>query len=296
MGNTSTTDMNTGFAATSLISVYSGNYSTVVGDNTFNFSTPFYWNGNSNVVVNMCFDNGAATSGLDFMEGATAPAGATRGSSRCFETDPGPGCSLGAVNIDYDRIRVTFGAIAGNPVETLLNSNRTEYIGNNGVYNFYNGINIISKIENAAANLGCVSSTIFEAGNTWQSFSAGQRSQKVIEITPTTNSGSSYTVGIYYTLAELDGKTPSTSENCKNKCSYAGYCKCRQYCQRCHNRNSIWYRIFVYGNLYRILEIFPDRSRCCIAGYSYFFQWLIKQPGTQPATMENDQSVEPGLF
>ena len=52
--------MQFGFASASLTQVYTGNYSTVMGDNLFNFSTPFEWDGNSNIVVNLCFDNGAA--------------------------------------------------------------------------------------------------------------------------------------------------------------------------------------------------------------------------------------------
>ena len=210
MGNTTTTDMQFGFANASLSQVYSGNYSTVAGDNTFNFTTPFAWDGTSNIIVNFCFDNGAATSGLDQMEAATTPAGATRGSSWSNVADPGPGCSLNAAFVGTNRIRATFGASAGNPIETILNNNRSEFIPNNGAYYFYNGSNILSSLSNASASLGCVSSNIFEAGTTWQSFAVGQRSQKVFEITPTTNSGTSYTVGIYYTLAELAGKTPST--------------------------------------------------------------------------------------
>ena len=96
-----------------------------------------------------------------------------------------------------------------NAVATILNTSNTEYIANNGNYNFYNGTTIISSISNASANLGCVSSNVFEAGNTWQAFNAGLRSQKVVEIIPTANSGASYTVGLYFTAAELAGLTPA---------------------------------------------------------------------------------------
>ncbi len=96
-----------------------------------------------------------------------------------------------------------------NAVATVLNTARTEYIPNNGTYNFYNGTSIISSITTASANLGCVTSNVFEAGNTWQAFQSGFRSQKVIDITPTTNSGATYTVSLYFTLAELDGQNPA---------------------------------------------------------------------------------------
>ncbi len=95
-----------------------------------------------------------------------------------------------------------------NAVATVLNTAQTEYIANNGTYNFYNGTSIISSLTTASANLGCVTANVFAAGNTWQVFESGFRSQKVIDITPTTNSGAAYTVTLYFTLTELDGQTP----------------------------------------------------------------------------------------
>ncbi|MFT3936315.1 MAG: M43 family zinc metalloprotease [Chitinophagaceae bacterium] len=41
--------------------VYSNNYSTVNGLNTFTFSTPFVWDGVSNIVIVICYDNGSTT-------------------------------------------------------------------------------------------------------------------------------------------------------------------------------------------------------------------------------------------
>jgi len=37
--------------------VWSGNYNPTIGMNTFNFSAPHYWDGTSNILVEMCFDN-----------------------------------------------------------------------------------------------------------------------------------------------------------------------------------------------------------------------------------------------
>ena len=97
------------------------------------------------------------------------------------------------------------------PIETVLNNNKTEYLANNGTYYFYSSAtgNIMNRLSVASASLGCVSSNIFEAGTTWQSFLGGQRSQKVFDITPTTNPGSSHTIGLYLTSAELGGKPPA---------------------------------------------------------------------------------------
>ena len=56
-------------------------------------------------------------------------------------------------------------------------------------------------------SLGCVSSTLEEAGTTWLNYQGGQRSAKVFKVTPATNGGSTnYTLSLYFTNAELDGK------------------------------------------------------------------------------------------
>ena len=96
------------------------------------------------------------------------------------------------------------------PVETILNNNKTEYVANNGSYDFYSSAtgNVMNNITGASASLGCTSSNIFAAGNTWQPFFGGMRSQKVFEILPATNPGASSTITLYYTAAELAGKTP----------------------------------------------------------------------------------------
>ncbi|MBI5371512.1 MAG: T9SS type A sorting domain-containing protein [Sphingobacteriales bacterium] len=98
------------------------------------------------------------------------------------------------------------------PVETVLNRNQTEHLASNGTYYFYASAsgNIINSINGATGTLDCVSSTVFEAGSSWQAFAGGQRSQKVIEVTPASNSGSTYSIGLYFTAAELGGKPPAS--------------------------------------------------------------------------------------
>lgn len=58
MGTTALTDLSAGFATYSAIQVYTNaSYAPVVGTNTHTFSTPFYWDGVSNVIVETCFTN-----------------------------------------------------------------------------------------------------------------------------------------------------------------------------------------------------------------------------------------------
>ena len=210
LGTTTATSMQYGFPSGSLTQVYSGDYSTVLGNNLFTFSTPFIWDGTSNVLVNMCFDNGAIVSSYDYLDGTQTPLGAGIRATSWSSGGANSGCTSSASYVSDARPSMIFAASNGNPVETILNNNRSEYVSTNGLYYIYNGSNIINSINNATANLGCVNSSIFAAGNSWSAFQSGEVSQKIIQITPTTNTGSSSTIGLYYTLAELGGKLPSS--------------------------------------------------------------------------------------
>ncbi len=58
MGSTSLNVLTTTFIASGLTQVYaSSSYTATTGWNMHNFSTPFYWNGTSNIIVEICFTN-----------------------------------------------------------------------------------------------------------------------------------------------------------------------------------------------------------------------------------------------
>lgn len=201
-----TTVIGGGAFETSITTVYGPtNYSTVAGVNTFNLTTPFFWDGTSNLIIEFCYDNVSGT--------ATDNVSGTSGLQRCDldRQNASSGCAMTVANFSSaSRPVVTF--TVGSSVESVLNNNRTEHIGDNGSYYFYTSAtsNIINSLASASASLGCVTSNIFETGTTWQAFSGGQRSQKVIDIAPTTNPGATSTVGLYFTLAELGGKAPAS--------------------------------------------------------------------------------------
>lgn len=211
MGNTTASNLSTGFVSAAFTQVYTGNYSSVSGTNTFQFSTPFVWDGSSNVVVNFCFDNGSTSgSAADVVDGTTSPLGTGTRATTYSSSTSGSGCALPAQFISDVRITATFDASSGNPIATLQNVTKTEYIANNGEFQFYNATEIISNISNASASLGCVTVRIFEAGLSWQTFYAGPRSQKVFDVAVSTNNTATYNIGLYFTAAELAGKTPGT--------------------------------------------------------------------------------------
>lgn len=208
--NTGSTGFPTALFETGTTLCYTGDYSTVPGMNTFTFATPFNWDGISNLLVEMCYDN-AATSNDDIIKGSLTATCMTT----WRRTNTGTGCSLSAVNQTFGsffaRPDITINGVTGKAIETIQGNNVTEYAAGAGTHYFYtngNG-NIISNLSNLSANLGCATTNVFEAGNTWQSFSTGLRSQKVVEVTPSQNMGASYTIGLYYTAAELAGFTPT---------------------------------------------------------------------------------------
>jgi hypothetical protein len=62
IGTTSATSLTSGYASTTLTPVYTGTVTTSVGWNEYAFSTPFFWNGTDNIVVDVCFDNSSWSS------------------------------------------------------------------------------------------------------------------------------------------------------------------------------------------------------------------------------------------
>jgi len=212
MKNTSNSNFATITFETGATSCYSQDYSTIAGLNTLTLTSPFSWDGTSNLLIEICYDNVTATGTGDLVSTNTT----TDDKGVWNRAAAGTGCSLAAAFNNagpFVRPDVALtGNLAGNPIETVLNNNRSEYVGNNGTYYFYNGVNILNSLTATSANLGCVSSNIFNAGNTWQSFLGGFRSQKVFDIAPTTNPGATYTVSLYFTAAELStySATPGT--------------------------------------------------------------------------------------
>ncbi len=69
----------------------------MVGDNNFTFTTPFAWDGTSNVAVQFCFDNPALVdAAADVMEGTSGPLASGNYPSLFsnYQTAPsGSGCS-----------------------------------------------------------------------------------------------------------------------------------------------------------------------------------------------------------
>jgi trimeric autotransporter adhesin len=207
--NTASTSFSVLAFETGTVAGYSQDYSTIAGMNTLTLTAPFTWDGVSNVLVEICYDNAAVSGGGDNVSTNTT----VDVKGIWNRANAGTGCTLAAgFNSAGSFIRpdITFTAQAGNTVASTLNTNRSEYIASNGTFYFYSGNDILTRVTGAAANLGCVSTNILEAGTTWQPLISGQRSQKVFDISPATNPASAYNIGLYFTAAELAGKPPAS--------------------------------------------------------------------------------------
>ncbi|MGC4103493.1 T9SS type A sorting domain-containing protein [Ferruginibacter sp.] len=223
MANTANTNLGAGFAPETLTPVYTSDYSTVVGNNVFNFTTPFVWNGTSNLVVQFCFDNspGTAEGVTDVVEGIGAPLGTgVRASTYSnWTTATGSGCTLAAAFIDDNRVNATLLATFGSPVATALNSTKTEFLGGfNDLFYYTPTGEILARILNLSGqNYGCTQVLIDRAGNGtsqfWNTNPANYLMNKTYQVLPTTNSTTGkYEITFYFTAAEKQGWEAATGQ------------------------------------------------------------------------------------
>ncbi|HEX5024033.1 MAG TPA: zinc-dependent metalloprotease [Agriterribacter sp.] len=197
-------------------------YTTVNGWNIFNFTTPFVWNGSSNIAVEICFDNETTASGnADIIYAYSDGSGAADGSM--IESE-GIACSSNFSNVAYYQggikpIIMLAYSRQGNPVANTISTSREEYLGAfNEVY-FYDKLEpqkIIAKIKNLDNwDYGCTTISIDREGNGtvpfWNDDPVQQLTQKTFFVTPQNNNPSGkYEITLYYTKAEKAGYETAT--------------------------------------------------------------------------------------
>jgi hypothetical protein len=200
-----------------MTTVYSSaSYPTVAGWNNFILSTAFVWDGINNLAIEICHNNSTADAGnaadqvRTFLDGGTAGQGST-----VFQN--GINCSQAFSSISFfgsgRKPIIRLGnVVIGTSIETVAVSNTSIHMESGSNDYFYSNNNrLLMRLTGISAPLGCVSSSLNEAGTAWLSYQGGQRSAKVFAVTPTTNGATAnYTVSLYFDNAELDGKTPAT--------------------------------------------------------------------------------------
>jgi Zn-dependent metalloprotease len=218
MANTTSTDLSTAYASGTFTTVYSGNFTTYAGWDTINFSTPFTWNGTDNVAVNVCWgSNSASFSANDQMAGVNMSS--TLITNRTGTSGgAGTGCSLGWSGGGTGTARPFMRFRQNKPpasIETTASSTRVWNVKTGTEVYFYTptaDTNVITGLNNETADLGCVTSTVTQAGVGFTAavFSGANRSRKEISITPTTGAGATYDVMFYMTNTELNAVAPGT--------------------------------------------------------------------------------------
>ncbi len=96
-------------------SVPQADYTPVVGANTFTFSSPFFWNGTDNILIEICNGSASATGGVTYTNNPTIPftSGLSFNGSHTFRIDNqnGPLCgttSTTNTGLQTDRPNLTF--------------------------------------------------------------------------------------------------------------------------------------------------------------------------------------------
>lgn len=203
--------------------VYSkSEFTTALGWNDFKFTTPFIWDGKSNIVVEYCYNSTTGT-GLDRLAGYNTGEPSTY---YLFVLKTGGDCatefdSFTAFGSGF-RPNIKLGnTLPGTVVETEAGQAKSENIGTGSDYYFYSNKNkIIAKVGNLDTQLGCVEAKVSTAGTKWENFMAVKRSAKSFDITPAISNGNAgYNVSLYFTEAELGGKDPNQLKIAKTTAS-----------------------------------------------------------------------------
>lgn len=201
-------------------------YSTVNGWNTFTLDNPFAWDGSSNIVVEICYDNGSAdaTQNVDrtigYKDGGTAAQGNT-----FFENNINCSSSFSSVTYYQEGLKpqVRFGrTTTGTTVRSSLIT-RNEYFGeNNDLYVYTSSNEILARVRNLSShNYGCLDVMIDRAGTGastfWNNNAANRIMDKTFRIVPAANNVSgSYEITLYYTAAEVAGWEAATGQSFNN--------------------------------------------------------------------------------
>lgn len=206
----------------------SANYITVNGWNTFKFSSPFIWNGVDNILIEICTDNGAVYgNGYDVVHAYSNGEqeaigdmmyGAVTGCDQNFSSVAYYAYGVKPIiKMDYPD--------PGNPIQTMVCTSSTEYLGPYGEVFFYDNSKpqkIIGKIKNLSDwNYGCINLKIDRSGNDakpfWSLNKAQYLAKKTFFITPEHNNPSGkYEITLYYTAAEKAGYESATGGKWEN--------------------------------------------------------------------------------
>lgn len=203
-------------------------YTTVNGLNTFVLDAPFTWDGTSNIVVEICYDNlsAAPTDFSDVLQGYSDGGTASQGNTLWQN---GINCGANFTSVGYYSLGIKptliISETAGiaNSVETVLSATKTATLsGNYDVYYYGSTGKIMARIQNTSGfNYGCTQVTVDRAGNGatafWNANNSTFLANKTFRVVPTTNNVSGqYKITLYYTAAEKAAWEAATGQSWNN--------------------------------------------------------------------------------
>ncbi len=216
--NTATSALAGGAFETGGTQVYMNNYSTTSGMNTIPI-TPFAWNGVSNLLVDICFDNSSGTGTNDLVSGTSA-------NSNCYfdrqNTNLTPGCSIVNNAFSFGGARPLITLNITTPGNTVANTivSKVASLGPNEDVPFYDATGrILARVKNLTAwDYGCTTVEVDRAGTGttafWNNNAANHLTNKTFRITPTNaNASGQYEITLYYTAAEKAGYESATGQS-----------------------------------------------------------------------------------
>jgi hypothetical protein len=220
LGHTTLSALGSQFVSNSTLStVYSGSYTTQKGDNFIIFSTPFTWDGTSNIIVQICYDNQGFSSLNDYVLGQSRSSTATF-SLTAAGIGSAEACTLTpSYNATSRPFIVFLRKNPGNPVANSIVSSES-YLGPNADVYFYDTTGLIlARIRNLSSfDYGCTKLEVDRIGSAAQDFwytEPNKRlTQKTFKVTPTNvNPGGNYEISLYYTGTEKTGFEQTTGIN-----------------------------------------------------------------------------------
>ncbi|GGB15260.1 zinc-dependent metalloprotease [Puia dinghuensis] len=199
--------------------VYSSNYTTTNGYNWFTFSTPFTWDGTSNIAVEICY-SGSTTDNSDYVEGYVDGSGNTNFIFSPVSCSAAFGGLSGYTGGVKPLIKFAY-PDPGTLVQTVVNSSQSQWLGPNQDIYFYDQTNgeLMARIQNLSSfDYGCTQVVIDRAGASttqfWNNTPANYLMNKTFHVIPTTNNPSgSYNITLYYTQAEVQGWQTATGQS-----------------------------------------------------------------------------------
>ncbi|MFN8306354.1 MAG: M4 family metallopeptidase [Ferruginibacter sp.] len=223
LGTTAAANLNSAFATfTTSSTVYSANYTTPAAENFYDFplATPLYWDGTSNIVLQLCYDGSSGTGAANSYMSAASPTGSTNIATRYLTATTGASlCGNTGGTTATTRIDIALGM--SSVIQNTVNLSRTAYLGPNADVYFYSASDgkLMARIRNTTAfDYGCTQVLVDRAGTGgtvfWRNGTANYLTNKSFRVLPTTdNPSGTYDITLYYTKAEHDGWEAATGKD-----------------------------------------------------------------------------------